>query len=151
MMTISGANFAAGATAIIGGVLATIVDVSDTAIKITVPPNAPGAARVVVVNPDGQSAVLANGFVYLASPEIQTVDLGDKALTVIGRNFDKGATILVNGKPQSTMFSLANSSGNVLFSAKGSKKIKRGQSALVQVRNANGLLSAPFSVTRPAD
>lgn len=72
-------------------------------------------------------------------------------MTVIGRNFDKGATILVNGKPQSTMASLAGLSGTVLFSAKGSKKIKRGQSALVQVRNANGLLSAPFSVTRPAD
>ena len=63
-VTISGTNFAAGATATFGGTAATnVVVVSATQITATTPAGSAGAATVTVTA-SGQSGSLANGFTY---------------------------------------------------------------------------------------
>lgn len=65
-VTLTGANFAAGATVKIGGADATDVQiVSSTRITAIIAPGSEGARDVVVTNPDGQSVTLAGGFHYV--------------------------------------------------------------------------------------
>jgi hypothetical protein len=74
-VTISGANFTAGASMTIGGVAATDVSVvSGGSITAKTGPHAAGAADVVVTQ-SGQSARLVNAFTYVAGapPAIQAI------------------------------------------------------------------------------
>ncbi|HKS96222.1 MAG TPA: IPT/TIG domain-containing protein [Terriglobia bacterium] len=67
-VTITGANFAAGATVTFGGSAATNVTVaSSTSITATTPAHAAGAVNVVVTNTGGQSGTLSSGFTYTSS------------------------------------------------------------------------------------
>jgi len=67
-VTITGTNFAAGATVTFGGVSATgVVVVSATSITATTPAHAAGAVTVVVTNPNTLSGSAVNGFVYTSS------------------------------------------------------------------------------------
>ena len=64
-VTLSGANFAAGAKVTFGGSAASNVVVSSSSsITAVTPSRKAGAVDVKVTNPDGQSAVLTGGFVY---------------------------------------------------------------------------------------
>ncbi len=63
-VTVAGTNFVAGARAFFGAAEATVTSVGATALQVTTPANPPGAVAVSVVNPDTQSATLANGFTY---------------------------------------------------------------------------------------
>ena len=66
------------------------------------------------------------------------------ALVVQGQNFVPGATILVNGKPVRTIFGSASS---VASKKPASKIIGAGQTVTVQVKNPDGELSTPATVT----
>ncbi|HET7213288.1 MAG TPA: IPT/TIG domain-containing protein [Terriglobia bacterium] len=67
-VTITGTNFAAGATVTFGGTAASSVSVrSSTSIIATTPAHAAGAVNVVVTNTGGPSATLTNGFNYTTS------------------------------------------------------------------------------------
>jgi hypothetical protein len=75
LVTISGANFAAGASVTMGGAAATDVAVaSPTTITATTPAHGAGSADVVVIT-NGQSASLAAGFIYVvnAPPVISAI------------------------------------------------------------------------------
>ena len=64
-VTLTGQNFASGATVAFGGAAATnVVVVSGTQITASTPPHKQGSVSVVVTNPDGQRATLAGGFTY---------------------------------------------------------------------------------------
>jgi hypothetical protein len=64
-VTLSGTNFAAGATVTFGGSAASNVVVSNsTTITAVTPSHKAGGVDVKVTNPDGQSAVLTGGFTY---------------------------------------------------------------------------------------
>lgn len=66
-VTITGADFAAGATVTFGGVQAQAVSVkSGTTIVALIPAHAAGTVSVTVANPDEQSGTLANGFEFVA-------------------------------------------------------------------------------------
>ena len=68
-VTISGTDFAAGASVSIGGSPATnVAVVNATSITATTPAHAAGMADIVVTNPDGQSASLTGAFTYLVDP-----------------------------------------------------------------------------------
>ena len=68
-VTITGANFASGATVTFGGTAATNVKfVSSTSITATTPVQVAGGVNVVVTNSSGLSGTLTNGFVYNANP-----------------------------------------------------------------------------------
>jgi hypothetical protein len=77
-LTISGANFVAGATVTLGGVAATSVNVTGgSTISAVSPAHAAGTVDVTVTNSDGQSATLVNGYTYTQSSPLGVVLLED--------------------------------------------------------------------------
>jgi hypothetical protein len=104
-VTLNGSNFVSGATVTFGGAAATsVVVTSATQIKANTPPHVQGSASVVVTNPDGQSATLANGFTFGApAPTVTSVSpttgltSGGTSVTLTGQNFTSGATVTFGG------------------------------------------------------
>ena len=104
-VTLTGQNFASGATVTFGGAGATsVVVVSATQITANTPPHVPGSVSVVVRNPDGQSATLASGFTFRApAPTVTSVSpttglaTGGTPVTLTGKNFVAGATVSFGG------------------------------------------------------
>ena len=99
-VTITGANFAAGATVTFGGVAATnVVVVNGTTITATTPAGSAGAVTVTVTSSGGQSGSLSNGFTYAGLPTVSSVSpnsgstTGGTAVTITGTNFATGATV----------------------------------------------------------
>jgi N-acetylneuraminic acid mutarotase len=81
-------------------------------------------------------------------PTISGATINGKRLIVEGKNFDEGATVLLNGDPQKT----ANDESNpntMLVAKKAGKKISTGEVVTLQVQNFDGSLSAEFRFTRP--
>ena len=83
-MTITGTNFAAGATVTFGSTAATnVMVVSSTTITATTPAGSAGAVTVTVTS-SGQSGSLANGFTYVLAPTVTSVSPEQRV--DIGRN-----------------------------------------------------------------
>ena len=98
----------------------------------------------------GDQIYTATHVILSGPPQIVDVRVQGKQLIVTGENFDKGGEVFVEGVKQKKTgnfdpFNLAR----VLISKKGGKKIARGQTVSVQVRNPDGMLSNSFSFTRP--
>ena len=73
-VTITGTNFASGATVTFGGTAASnVVVVNGTTITATTPAGGAGAVTVTVTNPGSQSGNLANGFTYAVVPTVSSV------------------------------------------------------------------------------
>ena len=69
-MTITGTNFATGATVTFGSTAATsVVVVNSTTITATTPAGSAGAVTVTVTNVGAQSGSLASGFTYMVTPD----------------------------------------------------------------------------------
>jgi IPT/TIG domain len=130
-VTITGTNFATGATVTLGSTVATnVVVVNSTKITATTPAGSAGAVTVTVTNPGGQSGSLASGFTYNATATISFMQVnsstpqsptatvtvsypaaqtqGDLNIVVVGWN-DTSATVQ----------SLKDSAGNVYSLAIG--------------------------------
>ena len=98
-VSITGTDFAAGATVTFGGTAATnVVVVNSTTITATTPAGSAGAVTVTVTV-NGQSGSLTSGFTYVAPPTVSSVSpasgstSGGTAVTVTGTNFAAGATV----------------------------------------------------------
>ena len=79
-VTITGTNFAAGATVTFGGTAATnVAVVNGTEITATTPAGSAGAATVTATNPGAQSGSLTNGFTYVV--------VGTTAITYVQGNY----------------------------------------------------------------
>ena len=98
-VTITGTNFAAGATVTFGAAAATnVVVVSGTQITASTPAGNAGAVTVTVTV-SGQSGSLASGFTYIGGPTVSGVSpnsgstAGGTAVTITGTNFAAGATV----------------------------------------------------------
>jgi len=105
-VTLTGTNFAAGATVTIGGSPATSVVVAGATSITAVTPAGAAGARDVTVTVSGQAATRTGGFTYTAStvtPTLSSVSpvsgpaAGGTALTLTGTNFAAGATVTVGG------------------------------------------------------
>jgi phosphatidylserine/phosphatidylglycerophosphate/cardiolipin synthase-like enzyme len=118
-VTISGANFLAGATVSIGGAAATNVTVeSSTSITATSPAHAAGTVSLSVTNTDGQTGTLQNAFTYNQPsnppPTVSSVSPnsglsgGGTAVTITGSGFLAGASVSFGGAA-ATNVSVANS------------------------------------------
>ncbi|MGD0089866.1 MAG: IPT/TIG domain-containing protein [Planctomycetota bacterium] len=101
-VTITGANFADGATVAFGGVqAANIAFVSATQLTATTATHAAGAVDVNVINPDGQAGTLAKAFTYSQAPTPTVSALspasgptnGGTNITITGTNFADGAIV----------------------------------------------------------
>ena len=98
-VTITGTNFAAGATVTFGGTAATgVTVVNSTTITATTPAHAAGAVTVAVTV-NAQTGSLSNGFTYIVAPTVTSVSpnsgttAGGTAVTITGTNFATGATV----------------------------------------------------------
>jgi IPT/TIG domain-containing protein len=106
-ITISGANFVAGATVTLGGSAASgVTVVNSTTITATTPAHAAGAVSVTVTNPDTQSGTLASGFTYTAVPKPTLASITPNSglrgtavpVTLTGTNFTPtGTSVTVSG------------------------------------------------------
>ena len=114
-ITLSGVNFAQGATVTVGGHPATAIDVIDAnTIRAITPAGALGAAAVVVRSA-GATAELPAGFTYLdTAPEVDSVTpsasltVGGTVVVIRGRNFD-GTTAVTFGGTKATSFTVEDS------------------------------------------
>ena len=106
-VTITGTNFAAGATETFGGTATTnVIAVNSTTITATTPAGSAGAVTVTVTV-SGQSGSLTSGFTYVTSlagsPTVAGVSpnsgstAGGTAVTITGTNFAAGATATFGG------------------------------------------------------
>jgi hypothetical protein len=106
-VTVTGTNFASGATVSFGGTAATnVAVVGATRITATTPAHAAGPVTVVVTNPGGQSGTLAGAFTYGSGSPAPTVTgvspdsgpaAGATSVQVAGTNFVSGATVSFGG------------------------------------------------------
>ena len=106
-VTITGANFLAGATVSLGGAGATGVTVqSSSSITATTAAHAAGVVNVAVTNTDAQVGTLTNGYTYTASNPAPTVSSitpntgtanGGTGVTIAGSGFLVGATVAIGG------------------------------------------------------
>ncbi len=130
IVTITGANFASGATVSFGGAPATAVTVvNSTSIKARTPAHVAGVVAVAVTNPNRLSGTRANAFSYTAPaappppstppPTVSTVmpnsgsTRGGTTVTITGANFVPGATVTFGGVPAATTVVVANSTSIV--------------------------------------
>ena len=103
-VTITGGNFAPGATVNYDSGSATNVTVvSGTTITAVTPAHASGAVPVKVTNPDKQSGSLAAAFKFLSPPAITNLSVttgslsGGTAVTISGSAFQTGAVVTFGG------------------------------------------------------
>jgi len=65
LVTLTGSNFVNGLTVRFSDAVASTVNFSNsTLVTVVSPPNSSGTANIMLINPDGQSATLLNGFSY---------------------------------------------------------------------------------------
>ena len=98
----------------------------------------------------GDQIYTAAHIILSGPPQIVEVRVEGKKLVVAGENFDNGAEVFMDGVKQKKTgnfdpFNLAR----VLIAKKTGKKIGRGQTVSLQVRNPDGMLSNTFMFTRP--
>src|SRR5260221_5496474 len=140
-VTISGTNFASGATVTFGGTPGTNVNVvSSSSITVVTPAHAAGTAAVTVANSDGQSATLSSGFQYNIPVNQITVTSfspttgptsGNTLVTITGTNFQAGAAVTFGNAP-ATHVTVVNSTTIT---------------ALTPLGPANEQVAVPVSVT----
>ena len=110
------------------------------------------AGQTIRIQASGIRATDAGFFVLTVArivPKIVGVSISGKNLLVAGTGFDDGARILVDGEQKKTRPDDFTPS-TALVGKKVGKKIARGQTVTVQVRNSDGSLSNEFSFTRPS-
>ncbi len=100
-ITVTGQNFKPGVRLLIGGSPAmSVILTGDTTLTGLTPSGPGGPADVETINPDGQRAVLTDGFSWDAAPVISGLTpvtgsvQGGTVVTVTGRNFFAGAEVL---------------------------------------------------------
>ena len=147
-VTITGANFASGATVTFGGAPATnLVVVNSTTITATTPAGGAGAVTVTVTNPGGQSGSLGSAFTYLAPPTVSSVSpnngptAGGTAVTITGANFASGATVTFGGAPATNVV-VANSTTITATTPAGSAG---AVTVTVTVSGQSGSLTSGFT------
>jgi acetyl esterase/lipase len=83
-----------------------------------------------------------------AAARIISASITGKKLFVFGENFASGAVILLNGEKQKTSNDEQNPQ-TALIGKKSGRKIGRGQTVTLEIRNTDGRVSEPFIFTRP--
>jgi rhamnogalacturonyl hydrolase YesR len=115
-VTITGTNFATGATVTFGGTAATSVVVgSGTSITATTPAGTAGAVTVTVMV-NGQSGSLTSGFTYIGTPTVTSISpnsgstAGGTAVTITGTNFAAGAAVTFGGTAATSVVVVSSTS-----------------------------------------
>ena len=108
-VTITGEDFAPGATVTIGGVAATsVVVVDDSTITCVAPVGTAGVKSVVVTNSVGHAGTLASAFTYTAASFVSISPVtgaaaGGDPVTITGTNFKAGVAVTIGGQPVTSL------------------------------------------------
>lgn len=133
-VTVTGTNFAAGASVSFGGSQATdVVILNSTEITARTPAHPVGPVDVVVTNPDGQSGALVNGFRY----EACDVEVRNRTLTV-PEEVTSPCAVMAGPSVR-----VATGGGSVRFVAGTFVALRNGFSVATAARFAAGLTGAP--------
>ncbi len=104
VVTLTGSGFQDGATVTFGGTGAAVVQwLSSTTLEVTTPAHDAGPVDLVVTNPDGQWASVAEAFSFAAPPVVTAVHpdagpvFGGTTVTITGTGFRDGATVTFDG------------------------------------------------------
>ena len=150
-VTITGTNFAAGATVTFGGTAATnVVVVNGTSITATTPARSAGAATVTVTV-SGQSGSLPSGFTYIVIPTVSSVSpnsgstAGGTAVTITGANFAAGATVTFGATAATNVVVVNNTSITATSPANAAGTV----TVAVTVNGQSGSLTSGFSYILP--
>jgi photosystem II stability/assembly factor-like uncharacterized protein len=111
-------------------------------------PTTSGALKSTLATQDYEDAFVAKLSQLPVALSISSAAVSGKQLLVFGSGFDDGAAILLEGQQQKTQND-ASDPTTKLIAKKGGKKITPGQRVTLQVRDANGATSPPFTFTRP--
>jgi hypothetical protein len=110
-VTLAGTGFRPGATVTFGGAPATAVVVaSSTILSCVAPAGVAGAADLQLINPDGQTVVLAAGWRYVPPPLVAAIApavgpaSGGTYAVITGSAFSPGATVTVGAAPAPATF-----------------------------------------------
>lgn len=116
-VTITGTNFASGATVAFGANAATnVIVVNSTSITAITPAGGAGPVTVTVTNPGSLSGSLTNGFTYAVIPTISSVSpntgpiAGGTSVTITGTNFSSGATVTFGSASASNVVVVSSTS-----------------------------------------
>ena len=111
-------------------------------------PTTTGVLKSTLATQDYEDAFVAKLSPLPGALAISSAAISGKQLLVFGSGFDDGAAILLEGQQQKTQND-ASDPTTKLIAKKGGKKIAPGQRVTLQVRDANGATSPPFTFTRP--
>lgn len=116
IIAINGANFVSGTKVQIGEISAATTFYSSKELRVRMPAaSSAGMVNVTVINPDGQIAVLTNGYTYeLPAPDPAPVITsispssgaltGENIITINGANFVSGIKVQIGGVQAATTF-----------------------------------------------
>lgn len=82
-------------------------------------------------------------------PKIFSASVSGKKLLVFGESFQMAATVQLNGEEQGTLND--DDFSHLLRCKKAGKKIAPGSTVTLAVKNPDGMLSQPFTFTRPLE
>lgn len=158
-----------GATFPIGNQIFFTTDASVTSFDWVVPnaPTTQARIRMTVGTKSGAgiTPIITDRFTIgsggaASPPEITKAEVMGKQLIVTGEGFQQGATLYMCdscAEPATQGNKVKKTSNDEVFgdtmlvSKKAGKQISRGSTVILQVKNADGLLSAPFTFTRPLE
>lgn len=115
-------------------------------VTFTVAPNA-GVVRSAIINVANQVFTVTQA--GIPQPVILGAVIMKKQLLVSGQSFDDGAKLYIDGAFIKKSFNDTDTPSTLLFATKAGKDIASGQTVILQVHNASGVVSADFSFTRP--
>jgi uncharacterized delta-60 repeat protein len=114
-------------------------------------PNGRIIAGGYAMNAEKASMAVACYTAFAVTPEITGAEVRGKKLYVYGKNFDMDAELLLNGEKQKKTGNDDLNPSSLLITKKAGKKIDRGETVTLQVRNPDGRLSNEYSYTRPVE
>jgi len=100
VVSITGSGFVAGVTVTFDGIAATVTGFNATTITVMPPAHAPGRVDVVVTNPSGSSARLANAYTYAAlsiTSIAPTKGFAGTPLRIVGTGFTATTNVTLDG------------------------------------------------------
>jgi uncharacterized delta-60 repeat protein len=109
------------------------------------------AAGYSISGDTGIDIALACYEAFEVVPQITGAEVSGKKLYVYGNGFDFDADVLMNGAVQKKTTNDSASPSTMLIAKKTGKKIDRGETVILQVRNPDGTMSNEYSFTRPVD
>jgi uncharacterized delta-60 repeat protein len=121
----------------------------DLALAVAVMPNGRLIAAGYASGSSSADLALACYYGDGLKPEITGAEVIGKKLYVHGKYFDFAAEVLVNGVKQKKTINDGSNPTTLLIGKKTGKKIARGETVTLQVRNPDGSLSNEFAYTRP--